>query len=89
MIAGRKLIRIGCLLFSVPLILISVLVSVYVFLSGGEYRVNVLLNIVVAILAVPIVISFLPMLLGLVKLIYEAIARKRGDAIEKEKQLFS
>lgn len=85
MIAGRKLMRFGCLLFSVPLILISVLISVYVFLSGGQYRVNVLLNIVVAILAVLIVISFFPMLLGLVKLISEAIARKREGAIEKEK----
>jgi hypothetical protein len=83
MIAGRKLMRFGCLLFSLPLILISVLISVYAFLSGGQYRANIPLNIVVAVLSLLIVISFLPMFLGLVKLISEAIARKREDGIEK------
>lgn len=85
MIAGRKLIRIGCLLFSVPLILIFVLISVYIFVSGGQYRVNVLLNIVVAILTVVMMVPLLPMLLGIVKLISEAIERKREGATEEEK----
>jgi uncharacterized Tic20 family protein len=80
MISGKKLMKIGWYMLSVPLIVLFLSIIVSVFVSGSENAVNPVTRLVGMALVFFWALSLFPLLIGLIKIIAEAIARKREGA---------
>ncbi len=83
MISGRKLMKIGWYMLSVPLILLFLSIIVSMVISGEEGAVNPFVRLVGMALVFIWALSLFPLVIGLVKIIAEAIARKRKESSTK------
>jgi hypothetical protein len=81
MISGKKLMKIGWYMLSVPLILLFLSIIVSMVISGGEGAVNPVVRLVGMSLVFFWALSLFPLSIGLVKIIAEAIARKRKSEL--------
>lgn len=84
MISGKKLMKIGWYMLSVPLILLFLSIIISMIVSGREGAVNPVVRLVGMALVFFWALSLFPLLIGLIKIIAEAIARKRGGTTGRE-----
>jgi hypothetical protein len=84
MISGKKLMKIGWYMLSVPFILMMLVILVSYLVSKKPYSGSVIANIIVAFLAAIMVLSILPIVAGATKTIVENIAGKGKDAKTRE-----
>ncbi|MBN2225281.1 MAG: hypothetical protein JW765_11430 [Deltaproteobacteria bacterium] len=80
MISGKKLIKIGWYMLSVPLIVLFLSIIVSVIVSGSDNAVNPVVRLVGIALVFFWALSLFPLVIGLIKIIAEAITRKREGA---------
>jgi hypothetical protein len=83
MISGKKLLKIGWYMLAVPFILMALVILVTYLASEKPFAGSVTANIIVAFLAAIMVLSILPTLGGLIKIISEKIAGGRKDTSEE------
>jgi hypothetical protein len=85
MISGKKLMKIGWYMLSVPFILMMLVILVSYLVSEKPYSGSVIANIIVAFLAAIMVLSILPIVAGATKIIAERLAGGGKDTSEAER----
>ncbi len=83
MISGKKLMKIGWYMLAVPLILLFLSIIISMIVSGREDAVNPVVRLIGMALVFFWALSLFPLLIGLIKIIAEAIARKRKGSSTK------
>jgi hypothetical protein len=83
MISGKKLMKIGWYMLALPLILLFLSIIISMIVSGREGAVNPVVRLISMALVFFWALSLFPLLIGLIKIIAEAIARKRKGTTEK------
>jgi uncharacterized Tic20 family protein len=84
MISGKKLMKIGWYMLAVPLILLFLSIIISMIVSGRENAVNPVVRLIGMALVFFWALSLFPLLIGLIKIIAEAIARKREGITQKK-----
>ena len=83
MISGKKLMKIGWYMLAVPLILLFLSIIISMIVSGREDAVNPVVRLISMALVFFWALSLFPLLIGLIKIIAEAIARKHKESSTK------
>ena len=83
MISGKKLMKIGWYMLAVPLILLFLSIIISMIVSGREDAVNPVVRLIGIALVFFWALSLFPLLIGLIKIIAEVIARKRKESSTK------
>jgi len=77
-ISGKKLMKIGWYMLSVPLIVLFLSIIISMIVSGRDAAVNPITTLIGAALAASWALSVFPLVIGLIKIIAEKIAGRRG-----------
>ncbi len=83
MISGKKMMKIGWYMLAVPLILLFLSIIISMVISGGKGAINPVVRLIGMALVFFWAFSLFPLVIGLIKIIAEAIARKRKEPSTK------